>query len=268
MASHKKLVLFLAVSLAGQVFSLPAPQVSSNTIPGSSDDVTPPTEVDEDYYYYDDYDENDSSPGLPDLSGLITAIGSQVPGLINLIQTKVAIVNTILNNKEFQERVGETIEVGGNLFQRIVIPVASRAIPIAIDLIGKVPDLIQAGQGALAAGNQALGTLTRTPEFQKETSKGGTQEMLASGSRVLGSLVKATNDTAPRVIKGLTELNEQLPLFTGFARAYAEVNAKEAQETAETFHRSFNCDFQCRGLAGSIRRRCESKYCKKIRKTP
>jgi len=109
-------------------------------------------------------------PALPDLTGLLGAVGSVLPGLLQLVQAKVALVNNILSNKEFQERIGETIEVGGNLVHRIVIPVASRVVPVAIDLVGKVPELISAGQNFLSMG---AGTLSRTPEFTPERGTAG-----------------------------------------------------------------------------------------------
>jgi len=200
-------------------------------------------------------------PALPDLTGLLGAVGSVLPGLLQLVQAKVALVNNILSNKEFQERIGETIEVGGNLVHRIVIPVASRVVPVAIDLVGKVPELISAGQNFLSMG---AGTLSRTPEFTPEKGTAG-GELMASPSRLLGSLVKATNETAPLIEQGLSELDSSLPTLAQFATAYVQVNAQDAQKTAETFHRTFNCDFECQGLAGSTRTQCEQKFCKNNR---
>jgi hypothetical protein len=175
MASQKKFVICLVLSLVNVCLSLPAPapQQISNNIPGSS--FKTESQEDEDYYY-EAYDEDDDSgpPGLPDLTGLLGAIGSQLPGLIQLVQTKVAIINNILSNKEFQERIGETIEVGGNLVTRIVIPVASRIIPVAIDLAGKVPELLKAGGNIVQAGTGILGTLQRRPEFK--TNMGNSED--------------------------------------------------------------------------------------------
>jgi len=172
MASQKKLVICLVFSILNVCLSLPAPAPQlSNNIPGSSFETS--SQDDEDYYY-EEYveDDNDSGPpALPDLTGLLGAIGSQLPGLIQLVQTKVAIINSILSNKEFQERIGDTIEVGGNIVQRIVIPVASRVIPVAINLAGRVPELLQAGGNIVRAGTEALGTLNRRPEFDLKNSE-------------------------------------------------------------------------------------------------
>jgi len=249
MASQKKLVICLVLSLLNVCLSLPAPAPQlSNNIPGSSFETS--SQDDEDYYYeeYVEEDNDSGPPALPDLTGLLGAIGSQLPGLIQLVQTK-----------EFQERIGDTIEVGGNIVQRIVIPVASRVIPVAINLAGRVPELLQAGGNIVRAGTEALGTLNRRPEFDLKNTE---DEMMASPARVISSLVKATKDTSPRVIKGLTEFDESLPTIAQFAQAYLEVNAETVHKTADTFHNSFNCDFECRGLTGSIRRRCEAKFCK------
>jgi len=264
MAFKQKLVIFLVFCLAGQSLQLPAPQLS-NSIPDSSlpDDQGEAAEKDEDYYYYADYDPSDDSgpPALPDLTGLLGAVGSVLPGLLQLVQAKVAFINNILSNKEFQERIGETIEVGGNLVHRIVIPVASRVVPVAIDLVGKVPELISAGQNILTMGAQAVGTLNRTPEFKPESRTAG-GELMAGPARLLGSIVKATNETAPLVEQSLSDLDASLPTLAQIATAYVQVNAQDAQKTAETFHRTFNCDFECGGLTGSTRTRCEQKHCK------
>ena len=41
-------------------------------------------------------------PALPDLTGLLGAVGSVLPGLLQLVQAKVALVNNILSNKVVQ----------------------------------------------------------------------------------------------------------------------------------------------------------------------
>ena len=74
--------------------------------------------------------------------------------------------------------------------------------------------------------------------------------LIGQGSRLAGSLIKAANDTAPLVInvsfvhninslfygeifQGIQEFTDQLPLITGFASAYAEVNAEQAQRVSQ-----------------------------------
>jgi len=63
-------------------------------------------------------------------------------------------------------------------------------------------------------------------------------QQLGEGSRLAGSVIKAANDTAPLVISGIQDLTDQLPLITGFASAYAEVNAEQAQQVVQTFQSS------------------------------
>jgi len=263
MASQKKMVLCLLLSLLNICLSLPAPQ-TSNTIPGSSFESDSQDQNDDEDYYYEEYDEEDDSgpPGLPDLTGLLGEIGKRLPGLIQLIQTKVAIINNILKNKEFQERIGETIEVGGNLVHRIIIPVASRVIPVAINLAGRIPELLKAGGNIVQAGKGAIDAFNnRRPEF-KSNGKNSENEILAVPTRVLGSLVKATKDTSPRIIQGLTELDSTIGFVSPVVKVLVEQNQIEARKTADTFHNSFNCDFECRGLTGTLRQRCEKKFCK------
>ena len=70
------------------------------------------------------------------------------------------------------------------------------------------------------------------------------------GSRLLGSVVKAANSTAPlvanvsdpvaegdspfqyKIIQIVQETVEQIPLATGFLSAYAEVNAEQTQKVS------------------------------------
>ena len=74
---------------------------------------------------------------------------------------------------------------------------------------------------------------------------------MSQGSRLAGSIIKAANDTAPLIVDGiqvdirsfiiinpiiiiifimLQEFTDQIPLITGFASAYAEVNAEQTQK--------------------------------------
>ena len=80
--------------------------------------------------------------------------------------------------------------------------------------------------------------------------------LVGQGSRLVGSVIRAANDTAPLVLdvrfaiilmpfavksnflttftfsllQGITEFTDQLPLIAGFASAYAEVNAEQTQK--------------------------------------
>ena len=80
---------------------------------------------------------------------------------------------------------------------------------------------------------------------------------MSQGSRLAGSIIKAANDTAPLIVDGiqvdirsfiiinttiiiliiimfifimLQEFTDQIPLITGSASAYAEVNAEQTQK--------------------------------------
>jgi len=180
MAVNQKMVMLLIFCFFGQIFCLPAPQLS-NKIPGTSFNEDAEYEYEDDEYYYTLPDDDDSPPALPDLSGLLAAIGAQIPNLMNLIQTKVSIINNILNDKEFQERAGEAIQVGANLVTRVVIPVASRAIPVAIDLVGRAPQAIGAVSNLVQSSTNVVNNINRTPEFQKASSS-NTEEVPRSFS--------------------------------------------------------------------------------------
>ena len=70
-------------------------------------------------------------------------------------------------------------------------------------------------------------------------------ELVGQGSRLVGSVIRAANDTAPLVLEvsitldtldilhqGINEFTDQLPLIAGFASAYAEVNAEQTQKVS------------------------------------
>ena len=55
-----------------------------------------------------------------------------------------------------------------------------------------------------------------------------------------------------------------MPLITGFASAYAEVNAEQAQKVAQTFYTSLQSDLQCRDLQDhELKAECVVQFCKK-----
>ena len=62
----------------------------------------------------------------------------------------------------------------------------------------------------------------------------GTPELVGQGTRLAGSLIKAANDTAPLIVDGIQEFTDQIPLITGFASAYAEVNAEQTQKVGNS----------------------------------
>ena len=54
--------------------------------------------------------------------------------------------------------------------------------------------------------------------------------MTNQGTRLAGSIIHAANETAPLIVDGIQEFTDQIPLITGFASAYAEVNAEQTQK--------------------------------------
>merc|ERR1719275_66920 len=90
-------------------------------------------------------------------------------------------------------------------------------------------------------------------------------QLVTQGSRFAGSVVRAANDTAPLLLEGITEFTDQLPVIASFASAYAEVNAEQTQEVAETFSRSLECNLECQDFTPSSpgRAECEAKHCTK-----
>ncbi|XP_023349669.1 uncharacterized protein LOC111718337 [Eurytemora carolleeae] len=85
--------------------------------------------------------------------------------------------------------------------------------------------------------------------------------LVESGGSLVHSLIRATNDTAPLVINGLREAADQAPLLASFARAYAEVNAKQTVKIAERFNSSLQCQLNCGNLTSDAKAECERKHC-------
>ena len=57
--------------------------------------------------------------------------------------------------------------------------------------------------------------------------------MTNQGTRLAGSIIHAANETAPLIVDGIQEFTDQIPLITGFASAYAEVNAEQTQKVID-----------------------------------
>eukprot|EP00092_Neocalanus_flemingeri_P008727 GFUD01009398.1.p1 GENE.GFUD01009398.1~~GFUD01009398.1.p1 ORF type:complete len:221 (-),score=59.01 GFUD01009398.1:23-685(-) len=130
----------------------------------------------------------------------------------------------LLGAKEFRDQVSRTVSTGLNLTGQI----AAVAVPLVRTAVSQAPELI--GQG----------------------------------SRLAGSVIKAANDTAPLILDGIQEFTDQLPLITGFASAYAEVNAEQAQKVAQTFYTSLQCDLQCRDVVDKdLKQECLVQFCTK-----
>merc|ERR1719483_451378 len=68
--------------------------------------------------------------------------------------------------------------------------------------------------------------------------------------KAAGSLVQATNDTAPLVLEGIQEFRDFSPLVFGFARAFLETQQDKNMEVMDTFIGSFMCDLRCNGQDG------------------
>lgn len=126
----------------------------------------------------------------------------------------------------------------------------------------QVPEILGAGQRSLnnIVGNQDLQRVGgQAVETAGNVVSGVfSEEVLNSGSRVIESLLKATNDTAVLVTNSLLELADLAPLLGSVAKSVAQINA---QEVADTFGTSFSCDFNCRDLEGESRDECEKIHC-------
>ena len=60
--------------------------------------------------------------------------------------------------------------------------------------------------------------------------------MTNQGTRLAGSIIHAANETAPLIVDGIQEFTDQIPLITGFASAYAEVNAEQTQKVTYSIY--------------------------------
>jgi len=173
---------------------------------------------------------------------LIKLGATALHGLLGLLGAKIDIIRSLLTNKGIHEHVGKTVEFGVNV-TRDIVGAKVGAIRSAAEL---VPKLIDGKQSILEA-----------------SSKGSTN-LVDQGSRLIGSVVKAANNTAPLVANIVQETVEQIPLATGFVSAYAEVNAEQAQEVARTFYGSLQCDLQCGQLEDAdLLEECEAQFCQK-----
>jgi len=256
------LVSSFLVLFSSLISGLPAPQSSetSNLNPSSSFDD-----------YYGDYDENSkaSTPTSDNgLGDLLKAGSSFAQGFLALLGAKVKFVNLLMSNQELRDQVGQTVSSGLNLTSQI----ARVAVPLASAAADQAPTIINASRAAL----QSL-TAEENQQRVRQITGAGSQvaqrvgvvasqapELIGQGSRLLGSVIKAANDTAPLILDGIQEFTDQLPLITGFASAYAEVNAEQAQKVAQTFYTSLQCDLQCRDVVDKdLKQECLVQFCTK-----
>merc|ERR1712083_832436 len=171
---------------------------------------------------------------------LIKLGASALHGLLGLLGAKIDIIRSLLTNKDLHEHVGKTVELGVNVTKGLVGAKVG-AIRSAAELVPRLID-----------GTQAI----------LEASSKGSTNLVDQGSRLIGSVVKAANTTAPLVANIVQETVEQIPLATGFLSAYAEVNAEQTQQVAQRFYGSLQCDLQCGQLEDpELLEECETQFC-------
>jgi len=237
-------VFLLFTLLISALNGKPAPQSSSSDSDYGED--------------YGDYDETSSQSSPSDGSvGDIIRAGSGLAGSLL----------SLFNQKELRDQVGNTVASGINLTGEIV----RAGVPLARAAIEQAPAIINGTRAALQAVNsdenrervsQIAGVGTRVAQSAQRVAS-GTPELVSQGTRLVGSIIHAANDTAPLIVDGIQEFTDQIPLITGFASAYAEVNAEQTQKVVQTFYTSLQCDLQCRDLEDDdLKAECEVQFCK------
>merc|ERR1712107_307108 len=164
--------------------------------------------------------------------------------------------------QELQDAVGTTVGAGVNLTGQLT----RAAVPVAQGIVGAVPALLNATRSAVAvASSPEVQSRVRTVAGVGAQVADGVGMTASQGSRLVGSVIRAANDTAPLVLDGITEFTDQLPLIAGFASAYAEVNAEQTQKVVQTFSRSLSCNLECDDMTDPQEKaECEEKYCKEL----
>jgi len=156
------------------------------------------------------------SPGLPAPQ---TPPSPSASGLGDLFRTGSSFALGFLNllgNQGLRDNIGQAVSTGAGLTGQL----ARVAAPLVQSLS---QEDTQARIGSVVGSGMRLAQGVGTIATQAS-------QQLGEGTRLAGSVIKAANDTAPLVISGIQDLTDQLPLITGFASAYAEVNAEQAQE--------------------------------------
>lgn len=234
----------------------------------------PQQEEEEEYLdddVYGDYDKNDESPSPPplDLGQLLGQGAGLAQGLFGILGDKVNFIKGLLADKDLQRSIHQAIGVGLNLTGQV----ASVALPVVLDAAAQVPNILEAKRQALS---RAAGIVT-SPEIQERL--GGVvgagsnvvrslgqatrqvPNLAGQGGRLVGSFISAANETAPLIIEGIREFTDQLPLIAGFASAYAEVNAEQAQKVTQAFASSLQCNLSCGDIENSQEKAtCEKKH--------
>ena len=204
--------------------------------------------------------------------------------------------------QELREQVTDTVGAGLDLTGQLI----RSGVPLAQSALEQAPRVINTARSALDVINepenrervsQITGVGTRVAAGASRVASGA-PELVSQGTRLAGSIIKAANDTAPLIVNGIQEFTDQIPLITGFASAYAEVNAEQTQEVihfllllwffllsltcvmltfrylldyliilqvVNTFYTSLQCDLQCKDLVDTdLKAECEIQFCKKV----
>lgn len=227
--------LLLGVLLVGRSQSSPLPQ----------------TAEEEPEYYYEEYGaetDEDVREGtrLEDIMDTLLGLGS---GVVDL-----------LTAPELHQRVGEAVALSANLTGQLV----EMTVPVAQAAVEQVPRLLN-------RGSEVISNIVENEVVQEQVSRAGAvagavvdtaPRIVDGGNRLVGGLIKATNDTAPLVVQNLQELAQSLPLFAQFARAFIKVNAEDSRKVFDRFGTSLRCDLECRDVVSSPEKEeCEKKYC-------
>jgi len=251
--------LLLIASVLSVVGSSPVPQQGS--VGAAAEDVE---------YAYDDYQSDADTPAgqpprLPDPADLAALFGSAAKGFMELIQRKVDFLNNVIQSKDFQERVGQTVKLGLDVTGAAVevgAPIAMNAIQAAPRVIADGGQMIRnvlENEDVRNAGSAAV----RTGALVANTVARESPQILADGARLAGSISKAAGQTIPLVVEGLQQFSEQVPFFVSFGNAYVTQNAEQIHKATSTFSRTFSCDYNCNNLQGSERETCQREHCEK-----
>jgi len=228
-------------------------------ISSSSGLPAPQSDADDDYNeYYGDFDGSSETQPTSGSVGDILRSGAGLAGSLL----------SLFNQKELRDQVGNTVSTGLKLTGDII----NAGVPLARSAIQQAPAIINGTRAVLTAVSsdenrervsQIAGVGTRVAQGAAGVAA-GTPELVGQGTRLAGSLIKAANDTAPLIVDGIQEFTDQIPLITGFASAYAEVNAEQTQKVVQTFYTSLQCDLQCRDIVDEdLKAECEVQFCTK-----
>merc|ERR1712127_1095029 len=155
--------------------------------------------------------------------------------------------------------LGDILKFGGGLLQGLM-SLLSDKVNFLLRLLGN-KELQQTVGDTVGTGVNLSGQVARAavPAVSGIIGAG------SQGTRLLGSVIKAANDTAPLILQGINEFSDQLPLIAGFASAYAEVNAEQTQKVVNTFRCSLSRDLECEDLADSqAKAECEGNFCAQV----